>query len=156
MNSETRHLIAQRYIGIAHDEQYVDWAVSCLEAGIDSKNIRILASLQKPFYSVEVEDYFNRSLKDLDWNFPEPKSCVTQYARFIAQEILRGQIAPVEGCHKIYDAVIFLDYPREMSAWVYLDDEIRPEPFQYLTGKELDDAIIEEARKFVDETSVVI
>ncbi|MDQ3253056.1 MAG: hypothetical protein M3R15_03975 [Acidobacteriota bacterium] len=80
MNFETTKLLAERHMGMATYEQYVDWAVSCLESGVDSKNIRILASLQKPLYSSEVEDYFGRSLGDLGWELPEPKECMIEYS----------------------------------------------------------------------------
>jgi hypothetical protein len=46
MNSATNALLAQSYLGMATHEDYIDWAVSCLESDIDSKNIRILASRQ--------------------------------------------------------------------------------------------------------------
>jgi hypothetical protein len=153
MNPETIKLLAERYMGTATYEQYVDWAVSCLEKGIDSKNIRILASLQKPLYSSEVEDYFNRSLKDLGGETPDPKECIIEYARSFAREILSGQISPPEGCRKIYRIAIALQYPRELMSWLYLDEGLEPGPYNDLDGKELDEAIIEEAHRFVNESN---
>ena len=40
--------MAGRHLGWLTYEEYVDWAVGCLESGLDSKNIRILALLRKP------------------------------------------------------------------------------------------------------------
>ena len=153
MNVETIKLLAERYMGMATSEQYVDWAVSCLESGIDSKNIRILSSLQKPLYSSEVEDYFNRSLKDLGWELPEPQECIIEYARSFAKEIVSGQASPLEGCRKIYDVVVVLQYPRQMMPWLYLDEGLEPETYRDLQGKEWDEAIIKEARRFISESN---
>ena len=140
-------------MGMATYEEYVDWAVSCLEAGMDSKNICILASLQKPLYSSEVDDYFNRSLKDLGWELPPPKECIMEYARILAEEILTSRVTPLEGCNKIYEVVLSLSYPRELMSWLYLDEGLEPGTYRDLSGKELDEAIIKEARRFVSESS---
>ena len=156
MTRETIRLLADKYLGLSTHEQFVDWAISSLETGFDTKSIRILASLQKPLFPTEVENYFYRSLKELGWNLPEPKKCVIEYAYLIAEDILSGKILPVLGCHRIYDAMIFLDCPSKMAAWTYLYDEMQPEPFMYLAGKELDDAIIKEARKFIEESKIVV
>jgi hypothetical protein len=153
MNLETIKLLAERHMGMATFEQYIDWAVSCLESDVDSKNIRILASLQKPLYSSEVEDYFNRSLKDLGWELPKPKECIIEYARSFAKEILSGQMSPLEGCRKIYRVVVALQYPRELMSWLYLDEGLEPETYRDLEGKELDEAIIKEARRFISESN---
>ncbi|HEY8224165.1 MAG TPA: hypothetical protein VIG25_02730, partial [Pyrinomonadaceae bacterium] len=88
MNVETNNLLAGRYLGWLTYEEYVNWAVGCLESGLDSQNIRILASLRKPLYSSEVEDYFNRSLRDLGWHLPDRTECLMEYARGFAREIV--------------------------------------------------------------------
>ncbi|HEX8141305.1 MAG TPA: hypothetical protein VF553_01840 [Pyrinomonadaceae bacterium] len=152
MNLETIKLVAGRYMELVTHEEYVEWAVSCLESGIDSKNIRILASLQKPLYSSEVEDYFKRSLRDLGWELPDRKECIIEYARSFAKEILSGQVSPLEGCRKIYRIVVDLQYPRELMSWLYLDEGLEPGTYRDLEGKELDEAIIKEARRFIGES----
>lgn len=154
MNAETIKLLAERYLGRATHEQCVDWAISCLESGIDSKNIRILASLRKPLYPSEVEDYLSRSLRDLGWKLPEPKEYIIEYGRSFAREILSGQVSPLEGCRKIYRIVVALQYPRELMPWLYLDEGLEPETCRDLEGKELDEAIIKEARRFISQSAL--
>ena len=153
MNRETIRLLAEKYMQLAIYESFVDWAGSSLEAGFDTKSIRILASLQKPLFPTEVEDYFYRSLKELGWELPEPKECVIEYARFFAEEILSDKVSPVEGCRRIYQVAVFLEYPRELMNWFYLDDGLEMETYTDLTGTELDAAIIKEARKFASEAN---
>ena len=151
MNRSTIRLLAENYMRLATHEKFVDWAASSLETGLDTKSIRILASLQKPLFPAEVEDYFYRSLKELDWKLPEPIECVIEYARFFAEEILSGQVSPVEGCRRIYKVVVFLEYPPELMSWLYLDEGLMPDASRELTSAELNAAIIKEAQKFAGE-----
>jgi len=128
------------------------WAVACLESNIDSKNIRILASLRKPLYSSEVEEYFKRSLDDLGWKLPDRRECLIEYARNSAQQILSGAVSPLDGCRQIYRVVVGLQYPRELMPWLYLDEGLEPGTYSDLQGAEWDDAIVEEAHRFVRES----
>src|SRR5262249_40999699 len=147
----TNNILAERYLGSATYEDYIDWAVKCLESGIDSKNIRILAALQRPLYSSEVEDYFKKSLNDLGWKLPSRRECLLAYARSLAEQILSGDISPLDGCSKIYKVVVALQYPREMMSWVYLDEGLDPETYSDLQAAEWDQAIVNEASRLVNE-----
>ena len=150
VNSETNKLLAERYLGTATSEDFVDWAVACLESNLDSKNIRILASLQKPLHSSEVDDYFNRCLQDLGWTMPGRQECLLEYARSLAKQILSGDLTPVDGCRKMYRLVVALEYPRELMAWLYLDEGM---DWNYgeLQGADLDNAILSEANRLVQD-----
>jgi hypothetical protein len=121
VNDETLKIIAERYLGSAACDDYVAWAVACLEANVDAKNIRILASLRKPLYSSEVDEYFERSLAELGWTMPERRECLLQYARRLAQHIVSRELPPGEGCWKIYRIAAALEYPEELLPWIYLD-----------------------------------
>lgn len=153
MSSETIEIFAKRYLGSATSEDYVAWAIACLEQNIDSKNIRILASLHKPLYLSEVEEYFNRSLKDLGWTMPERRECLLQYARLLAQQIVSGDLRPVEGCRAIYGVVVALHCPAELSRWVNLDEGLHPDLISDLHGSDWDDAIRSEAEHLLKETA---
>jgi hypothetical protein len=50
MSRLTRKLLVNRALGLAAGEDYVNWAVSMLQAGEDTLNLRILAGLSKPLY----------------------------------------------------------------------------------------------------------
>lgn len=149
LNIETNNLLAGRYLGWLTYEEYVDWAVGCLESGLDSKNIRILASLRKPLYSSEVEEYFNRSLRDLGWHLPDRKECLMEYARGFARGIVAGTISPLDGCRKIYSVVVSLQYPKELMPWLYLDEGLEPETYSELSGGPWNTKIIQEAQRFI-------
>lgn len=153
MNFETNKILAERYLGTATSQDFVDWAVVCLESNMDSKNIRILASLRKPFYSSEVYDYFNRCLQDLGWTMPERQECLLEYARSIAKQILSGDLAPLEGCREIYRIVVALQYPRALMAWIYLYDGLDWANASELQEVDLDNAIFNEANRFVKDSA---
>lgn len=120
MNEATKNLIAEIYMGKAGSEQFIDWAVSCLEQGIDSKNIRILASMGTSFYTYEIEDRFSCCLKDLGWEFPKTVETLFEYTKFIAKQILNGQIEPFKACLVIARIYDILDCPKGLFNWVYL------------------------------------
>ena len=150
MNAATNNLFAGRFLGNISSEDYVHWAIDCLENGLDSKNIRILASLGKPLYSYEAEDYFKRSLRDLGWNQPDPAECLTEYVGALAEQIVKGTVTPAEGCANIYRVCVELKYPRALMVWVYLDEGLDPENYGDLSGAALDSSIIREARRFME------
>jgi len=145
MDLKTNKLLAESHLGVVTSEDYVRWAVACLESGQDSKNIRILASMQKPLYSSEVDFYFSRCLKDLGWTMPERRECLLNYARDLAHQIVSGDLSPRDGCRKIYLIASALQYPKELMAWVYFDDNLDPSTYNALEGAELDQAIKDEA-----------
>lgn len=155
MNFETNKLFAERYLGTAIPEDYVDWAVACLEADLDTKNVRILASLRDATSSSEVEDYFYRSLKELGWTMPAERECLFEYARDLAQQIVSGDLSPLDGCRQIYRIVYALKFPGEMYSWVYLDEGLHPENLGDLEGAEWEDAIKNEAARFVQESTTL-
>jgi hypothetical protein len=129
----------------------VDGAVDCLESGLDSRNIRILASLGTPFYSSEVEKYFDRSLQDLGWNQPGRFECLIEYARSLTDQIVNGTVTPVLGCDRIYRVCVALNYSSALMTWVYLHGGLDPQNYDVLSEASLDSAIMQEARRFLNE-----
>jgi hypothetical protein len=154
MLPETRKLLAMLQMRSATSEDMVVWAVSMLEADVDSKNLRILASLSKPLYSSEVEDYFQRSFKDLGWSFPKPEEVLRLYACDVAEGILSNMLPAVEGCREMYRVARALDYPSDMHVWIYLDDELDAVTYENLSGVELEDVIQREAKAFTESCVV--
>lgn len=153
VNFETYKILTERYLGAATYEDYVDWAVACLESDLDTKNIRILASLSKSTSSSEVENYFNRSLHDLGLTTPDHHECLVEYARGVAQQIVSGDVSPLYGCRQIYRVVRALNFPHEMIAWLYLDEGVSPDNLGELQDADWDEAIKSEAARFVKEST---
>ena len=70
MNEVTKHLFVKIYLQQVSNADYVDWAINCLEGGFDSKNLRLLAGLNKN-HSIEAdyEEHFRNSLSELNWKY---------------------------------------------------------------------------------------
>jgi hypothetical protein len=143
---ETKELFAKLHMNMATSEDLVAWAVSLLEEGIETKNVSILASLGKPLYPSEVDDYFRRSLKDLGWSFPESEDCLREFMRDTAAKILRNEISPFKGCEQIYQAVRGLDYPGDLIGWSCLYWGHDPHSYQDLSDDEFDASVRREAK----------
>jgi hypothetical protein len=144
---ETRELFVKIHVNTATSEDFVEWAVSLLEAGIFTKSVGILSSLGHPLYPSEVEDYFNRSLKELGWSVPEREGCLREYARDAATKILRDEITPSEGCERIYQAFLNLDFTADLAHWSCLYMRHAPEAnYEDLSDEEFDACVRREAK----------
>ena len=165
MNDDTIKFFAKYVLGEASPKDFSDWAINCLEQNIDTKNIRILASMLNAQYISEVETYFIKSLNDLNWNYPTAENFLPEYAKIVAQKILNKQINAVEGCNEIYKVYRTLDYEPELINWDYLNSGMHPETYDYLiyekSGTEythlLEEAIFEQSAKMIyDKKTTVV
>jgi hypothetical protein len=101
MSPTTRRLLAKRIIGIARTGEYIDWALSELEAGVDTKNLRILAGLSEPAFWSEVEFYFQRALDDLGLKLPDEDAYLEQYVQEVLRGVVSGEIEPSDGWQEV-------------------------------------------------------
>ncbi len=154
MTPETRELLAKRYLSRATVEDLVVWAVSMLESGYDTKSLCILASLSLPLYSSEVENYFERSIRELGWVAPEPEENLRWYTRYVAGKILCGEVEPFEGCTLIYQTIPVLDYPHHLVRWscLYLGhDPATYEDFSDMSEETFGAAVRHEAELLLEQ-----
>lgn len=153
MNEETNTLIAKFYLKKTSVRDFPDWAVSCLEQDLDTKNIRILASMFEANSLSEIDMYFRRSLAELGWKFPEEKECLEKYAKLIAQQILDKTIFPKDGCRKIYEISTVLeqiDYPSPFMNWSGLFWS-----YEDLPAEEMDKKVLWEAEKLINGEKMI-
>ncbi len=132
MNEATKQFFVKYYLEQAHSEDFIDWAIACFEDRLDSKNLRILSAMDKSAYKYEVEERFRRALTELDIVFPNRKETLENHVKDLANLIVNEELTPVEGCHRIYNTMVFLDYPKELYRWVYLDEGLEPETYETL------------------------
>jgi hypothetical protein len=160
MNDLTKQFFVKLYLENATSEDYIAWAAYCLEDDFDSKNLRMLAAMEKSSYSYEVEEKFHRVLIELNWKYPNKKETLENYVKDLAKAIVNRELNPADGCHKIYNVIDFLDYPKELSSWSNLDRGLEPKTYETLcdlfehTSSQNTDkwfkAIIEEAKKLAE------
>jgi hypothetical protein len=150
MNEETNALIAKLYLRKTSARDFSDWAVSCLEQGLDTKNIRILAAMFDVDSFSEINDYFQRALADLNWSFPEKDECLERYTKFIARQILEKKIAPQTGCAILLDIFYSLEYPNYLS-------EINSLFWHYeeFPAEDVDLQVIQEAERLISGRQII-
>jgi hypothetical protein len=133
MNDEAAKLLAERFLGKI---DVCDWSVKCLENDFDSKSLRILASMSKWDSASELDDYFQRSLKELGWDKINKEDYLMQYARIIAQEIVEDKTDPIKASRDIYQILRDLDYPSELHGWYEIDEMIWDFEYFLKTGEQ--------------------
>ena len=142
-------LFARRYMGWTTADDLIEWAVLMLEDGYMTKSLSILASLAKPLYPSEVEDYFHRSLQELGLSPPEREEALRWHARHIASQILGGGLSASQGCAEIYAVYTMLDYPSDLAAWMWLSEGQSPDDGSELSEEEFEKAVRLEAQELI-------
>jgi hypothetical protein len=94
-------LLKDRALGWAAGEDYVEWAWSMQEAGLDTPHLRILAGQDWPFDRWELDRYFLQTLADLEIELPPNDVPLRQCVYLMARCIVKGVITPAEGCRNI-------------------------------------------------------
>ena len=121
MKDEVLKLLAERFIGKV---DVSDWAINWLEKGFDSKSLRMLASMSRFDSAAELNEFFQRALKELGWDNIGEESFLMRYAKILAQEIVENKIDPIKASRDIYRILRDLDYPTELNGWYEIDEMI--------------------------------
>lgn len=156
-SNENLGFFAKYCFGEIAPKDFSDWAIYCLEEGLDSKNLRILASMFDVLYVSELEPYFVKSLDDLGLDYPKEENVLPEYARLIANQILNNEIDVFKGCNEIYKVYIYLDFEVELVSWSCLKGQHHPESYEELVYEKngvkythlFEKAVKEEASKLV-------
>lgn len=110
-------------------EDYVSWAVAMLENDKKSMSLFILSSLNNTNNIFEAEDYFYRTLKELDIQRPFYEEAALDYIRNLAQKIVTGDLNAIETGEAIFTIVCELGYPDKLEVWLDISDKI--DEFKY-------------------------
>ena len=105
-------------------------AFAGLLEGLESESLTILAGMGDKDNSLELEQYFAMSLKELDLQLPEHREAAVQLALYYADEISEGRLDPVEGVYKIINKCLYnYDFTKENKKYAF--DSIG---FKYIYG----------------------
>src|SRR5580704_16349162 len=80
--------------------EYVEWAISMLERGFDSRSLRILAGLDG-FSLFEADDYFRRVLRELRIPEPDFATSIRAYACELATRLVSRTLDPENGVRQL-------------------------------------------------------
>src|SRR5215208_1174059 len=81
-------------LGTVKTGEYIDWALTELEAGADTRNLRVLAGLSPLDSHFEVEFYFQRALHDRGFELPNEDTHLEEYVREVLHGVVSGEIEP--------------------------------------------------------------
>lgn len=120
----TYKILGQKLLSWYDSKILVDWAMTLMQNGFDSDNLRILAGLT---YSdtEEREKYFWKSVQDLNVNIDKREiDLIDFYVDHLVEEVLTGNIPPKFALRQMCDVARKTDYSRKYIHFYLLDDEI--------------------------------
>jgi hypothetical protein len=149
-------IFGKRALGQLSASDYVDWAGEMLVKDYDSYSLRILAGLDRFASTYEADDYFLRSVKELNLSVPDSETAIRVYACEIAQRIIEDKITAQQGVRALFLICIAIEYERNFIVWFELDDALAsllagyyPFTYESATLDNFDEIVKQEAEKFI-------
>jgi hypothetical protein len=105
--------------GCASTSQLSDIAMIGLQEGLDSPSLRILAGLNRNENPFQVEDYFSRTLQELNIKLPNKRQAAIEFGVAIAEETIAGKIDLIIGTKQIIDIIHTYDFFSESKNYCY-------------------------------------
>ncbi|GLC88297.1 hypothetical protein [Lysinibacillus piscis] len=108
---------------------YVKWAYQMLENEFSSQTLTILATLEEPLNSFEVEQLFKRTLNELKLTEPSYEESAEFYVQYLLQQILLDNNNAIAIAHEIYQVIREHSTHEKVSNWYEISEMI--DDFQY-------------------------
>lgn len=121
---DTLHIFYKIYKGDVNSHDYISWALKMLHNECSSYSLNILSSLKEPINIFEVEEYFRRSLRELNLEEPSYDECALYYIGYLSRKILGDEDNAIDIADEIHDVVRDLDYPEDLEEWINICDMI--------------------------------
>ncbi len=121
LDEVTARLLTSRHL---RREPAYDWAIKCLEAGLDSPSLRMLASMNAADSASEIDDIVRRVYAEKGWSDIEPELYLLRDARLLAKDILEGRRDAIEGSTEMYTLLQETDGHNALSAWWDIDEAL--------------------------------
>src|SRR5262245_37618245 len=102
--------LAKRQFEQCTGEEVRQWAAEVLQTH-DSPTLRMLARLTPPWNEIEVDSYLARTAAELGFQIPSSDELLPLYSRIIAEDIVHGRTAPLDGCQKLCRLYTALCHP---------------------------------------------
>lgn len=156
MKMSTSAIQAKYVLGRGQAADYIDWAVVALTEGLDSKNLRILAGLDRFVSPFEAEEYFLKARKELSLPEPTKEEAIRAYAVHIARGLLEPDSDFGTLVRMLSELCSSNDYPKCLMVWYNLDDGLcdiktggYPHSFESLYGADPRIVVEKTAREFI-------
>ena len=156
MNYLLTSIFGKRALQQLSADDYAAWAVEMLAHGYDSRSLRILAGLDKFASTFEAENYFARSLAELNLTPPDSDTAIRAYACEIARQIIEDKITAKDGVRALYSICIATEFAGEFIVWCELDEALEtlmaghyPFTYESATLENFDEITKREAANFI-------
>ena len=142
----------------------IDWAVSQLLQGKKSQSLYLLAGMSKNDNYFDVEDYFFKSIKELDLILSTEEKAIEEFivpqVHEVCAQIVNNEISPINGSQKLehlYDIAV-TRMKKDISAWYIINMRygLQLEKLDAVTLKDFEDEVRQSAAAFLKNESVRI
>jgi len=123
----TAEILAYKILNRLTDNKWLEWAYQMLLAGFETESLLILAGMSRPLEYFEMRNLTDKVLQELQIDYSAEDSVIENYASYLAQQSLSGEIKPFYVLDKLKDIHTELDYYSPLSdfyslyfAWVDL------------------------------------
>lgn len=134
--------------------QLPDVGVKALEVGMDSRALRMLASLMQDEVD-EAPKLFEEALKELSMPLLDRPNAARICAKAISMKILSGELSPQDGANRLWDVSIKVHSPNfhDLDTFIYAASEIssRPEDLEFFNRE-----IVKEAELWAEKPDFVV
>ncbi|QKE76093.1 hypothetical protein HPK19_25145 (plasmid) [Arthrobacter citreus] len=151
---DTKILYYKIYEFEVTSNDYVNWAIEMLLNNHSTYSLNILASLNEPLNIFEVEEYFNRTLNELNLSVPSHQECAESYLIHLAKKIIDNENNAIDFAYEMYKTVREHFINEELSVWYEISEMIDDYRYGDNIGKITKDVlitkIVEEAKKHIN------
>ncbi|MFC6039531.1 hypothetical protein ACFPYN_08850 [Paenisporosarcina macmurdoensis] len=148
---ETKMLYYKIFEKKVEPVDYVNWAIKMLENSDTSTSLSILSSLSEPLNIFEVENYFNRAVRELGMEEPSQDDCSKYYFWYLVKQITDNESNAINYAYEIYQVVREEFVSEELNVWyeisVMIDDYQYGDNVEGITREALITLIVKEAKK---------
>ncbi len=108
----TAEILAFKALNRDIDKSWIDWAVDMLMAGFDTENLAILASEFEPCNQFQLQDLTSKVLDELRLDYSDKDQTIKNYACYLIDKSLDGELANFKVLDILKDICIELDYEK--------------------------------------------
>lgn len=110
----TSAILAAKALNRPIDSSWVDWAIDMLEAGFDTEHLVIIAGLYEPFNQFQLHDWTEKALSELQLDYSDQDKTITNYASYLVESALNGEIESFKVLQILKNICIELDYKSDL------------------------------------------
>jgi hypothetical protein len=108
----TYEILAFKVLNRSVDKNWTDWATEMLQAGFDTESLVILAGETAPFNQFELTHLTDKVFKELHLDYSDIDQVIKNYASYLIDKALSGQIEPSKVLDILKDICIERDYEK--------------------------------------------